>query len=199
MSMNLSVPADDRPARPAPVLRLDKTKKFSTVHGERQPDDPHYKVHFWQDDLPFDANGRLIQDDGLRQPRNGLDAENKPVVHRPLYDDKRAAKAKGKLDRLTRSSAMPVEETSAEEDPEAAAAEQAAAAEAVNFESWLRGEVEYEPWQLNAAYEKRFSRKAHKVFDMVIELVIDEKIVPEEELTPRFQKMVRSFDKGQTD
>jgi hypothetical protein len=42
-----------------PQLRMDGSKYFSTVHGERPPGDPLQHVHFYQDGLPFDA-GRLL-------------------------------------------------------------------------------------------------------------------------------------------
>ncbi len=88
-------------------------------------------------------------------------------------------------------------ETDADDDPAAAAAEKAEAAESVNFESWLRGEVRYEHWQLVAAFEARFNRKTQKESDMVIEMVGDEHLVPEDELAPFAAKIMAAFDKGE--
>ena len=195
MSLNLSPAEKTKAAPPKVALRLDKSKPYSTIHGERQPDDPHYLVHFQQDGLPFDVHGRLIEDDGKRQSFSGVDADGKTVQHKPLYDDKRAEKARRKLDRLNRASTAPVEETDADDDPAAAAAEKAEAAESVNFESWLRGEVRYEHWQLVAAFEARFSRKTQKESDMVIEMVGDDHLVPEDELAPFAAKIMAAFDK----
>jgi hypothetical protein len=31
-----------------PVIRLDKTKAYSTNHGDMTPDDPMYRVAYWQ-------------------------------------------------------------------------------------------------------------------------------------------------------
>ena len=53
---------------PEPVIQLDRSKPFSECRGERTPDDPHYRVHFFQVykvgrdqiQLPFDGNGELI-------------------------------------------------------------------------------------------------------------------------------------------
>lgn len=203
MTLNLTPGAEtkQRAAPPAQTLtlRLDKTKPYSTIHGERQPDDPHYIVHYQQDGLPFDVQGKLVPDDNRRTPYTALDADGKPVQHKPLYDDKRAEKARRKLDRLNRASTAPVEETDAEDDPGAAAAERAEAAESVNFESWLRGEARYEHWQLVAAFEARFSRKTQKESDMVIEMVGDEHLVPEDELAPFAAKIMAAFDKGERD
>src|SRR4051812_39126812 len=31
-----------------PILRLDRSKPFSECRGERTPNDPHYRVAYWQ-------------------------------------------------------------------------------------------------------------------------------------------------------
>src|SRR6185436_19290664 len=77
------------------VLRLDTSRPHSTCHGERTPDDPHYRVCFWQGRkvgdkmvlLPFDAKGEIVPDDGRRDAFTGINVEAKPVTHQPLYND----------------------------------------------------------------------------------------------------------------
>src|SRR2546429_444017 len=63
-----------------PVIRLDQSRAYSENRGEMRPDDPHYRVAFFQGEplkvirngkpatiavtLPFDAQGDLVPDDG---------------------------------------------------------------------------------------------------------------------------------------
>ncbi len=164
------------------TLRLDRSKKYSEVRGERQPDDPHYGVHFIQDGLPFNAGGDLIADNGKSGPYKGLNLDGKEIIHQPLYDDAMRAKVKLKLERqakLARGARLAeepvVDELSEEEEKEAAAAE-------INFESWLRGEVEYEPFMLYAAAKTRFGSRYTKLCDLIEDLVEDHKLIPIEML-----------------
>lgn len=175
---------------PKPILRIDKSKTFSTVHGDRTPEDPHYKVHFWQDGLPFDVNGMLVQDDGRVQEFSGADAESKPVRYKPLYDAKMRAKLEKKLLRLNKVARAPEpEEIEADAEHEDASPElKAAMAESVNLESWLRGEVDYEPWMIFSAYKARYHHQTHKISEVVLNLVEDEKIVRPEQVTKHLQR-----------
>jgi hypothetical protein len=171
-------------AAPKPTLRLDRSKRFSTVHGDRVPDDPHYKVHFWQDDLPFDVNGILVPDDGKTQDFSGVDTESKPVRYQPLYTEARRKKLEKRLARLTKVARAPEPEELEEEAQanDASPEVKAAMASEVNLESWLRGEVQYEPWMIFEAFKARYHRQTHKLGDVVTELVLDEKIVRPEEV-----------------
>ena len=45
-----------------PKIRIDKGRAYATVHGDRQPKDPHAAVHYTQDGLYYDAAGILILD-----------------------------------------------------------------------------------------------------------------------------------------
>lgn len=184
--------APQMPMAPEPVLRLDRTRPFSTVHGDRVPEDPHYRVHFWQDDLPFDVNEVLVPDDEKRQPFSGPDPnrEGHTVQYRPLYTPQRALKAQQKLDRLRKGAkAMRPPEVVDETSPKA---EQQAAVTELNFAAWLRGEVQYETWQVFAAFETRYHRKTHKQGDVVSELVLEFKVIPEDQVAPWFKKYLES-------
>lgn len=167
-----------------PVIRLDKSKAFSECRGERTPDDPHYKVHFWQGGmfnkrmvlLPFDAQGILVPDDGKKEPYAGLNVDSKPIEYRPLYDQfmrdlvalklkKSASAAKGDDQTETDGGDGEPAETVNDND--------------VNLESWLRGEARYAPHQVRAAVKERFHRSIQKISDIVVDLVLDEKLVLE--------------------
>lgn len=171
-----------------PAIRLDKKRKYGTVHGDRTPEDPHYHVHFWQDDLPFGVDGKLIPDDNKRQNTSGLDNESKPVLYRPLYDDRRAKVLAAKIARMARLAASVKAEEPEEIDEHSDSEAQADAVKEVNFESWLRGEARYEQWMLIKAFELQYHHKTRSVAEMVSELVLDEKVVPVAEVAANLRK-----------
>lgn len=188
-----TTPAAAAPRR-MPVIRMDPSKTYSECRGERAQDDPHYKVHFWQAYrvgknkvlLPFDAQGVLVADDNKTEPYAGI-AEGKPVMHLPLYSKEMRALVATLIDRLSGGAAeaeAEAEDTTLEvgggTDPDAG--------DIVNFASWLRGEVQYEPFQLKAAAKTRFSRVYTQISQMVVDLVLDEKVVAENEVCTALAK-----------
>jgi hypothetical protein len=174
----------------APVIILDRSKKFSTIHGERSPDDPHYQVHFWQDDLPFDSNGELVADDGKTAVWDTVDPDDskKTIRHHPLYSEKRRARLKAKQDRAAKAQVdhePVVDEDSAEE-------EQAAASSDVNLVAWLEGKARYKPYQLYAAAKVRYAKHYTRLRDLVEDLVYEEKLVPEDRVSPDLLALVNA-------
>ncbi len=184
---------------PEPVIRLDRSKPFSTCHGERTPDDPHYRVHFWQGGrfgkdnilLPFDSNGELIADDGKTEAYqgSGIDPQGKSAIvsYLPLYTEKMRAFLKAKKDRATASQVS--NEPTIEEDEQDVAG-QSAPEDDVNLESWLRGEVKYQPHQLRAAAKKRYHKTYANIPELIADLVLDEKLVPEDKVAPHLAKFL---------
>lgn len=176
-----------------PVIRLDTSKPFSECRGERTPDDPHYRVHSWQGTkikgihvlLPFDANGLLVPDDGKTEPYDGINVENKPVKHHPLYTKAMRELVELKKKKLTGAAkaAEPEIEEPDDEDTDAGNP-----ADDVNFVSWLRGEAQYEWIALQAAAKKRYSRNFANKKSMVEDLVLDEKVVPEDQVCRELAK-----------
>jgi len=176
------------------VIRLDKSRPFSECRGERAPDDPHYRVHFWQGQilgrdivlLPFDAAGELIPDDGKTVDYPGL-VDGKPVMHKPLYSP-----AMRKLLELKKKRQKVVEAPAGTEDggDDAEGSNPGSLVDDVNFVSWLRGEARYEWPLLQVAAKARFSRVFTSKKEMVADLVLDEKIVPEDQLSPDLAKLL---------
>lgn len=174
-----------------PVIRLDKSKIFSECRGERTPDDPHYKVHFWQGtrvgkdiiSLPFDAHGVLVPDDGKSESWEAHDNENKVVVFHPLYTQAMRDLVKRKLERMTNANVKPtaaeIEAAAIEEDQDAQARD---TSEDVNLASWLRGEARYEWNEIKAAAKRRYSKNYTGKRELVVDLVLDEKVVGEGEV-----------------
>lgn len=176
------------------VIRLDRSKAFSECRGERQPDDPHYHVHFWQGQdvtdpvtkkkamvlLPFDSEDNLVPDDGRVDPYQGI-VEGKPVMHQPLY----SKAMRDLLERkMKRHAAITVKDEEPADDAADLDAEDARSniIDEVNLASWLRGVAKYEWPVLQTVCKARY----HKIYQgkkqMVIDLVLDERVVPESEV-----------------
>lgn len=159
-----------------PRLRIDKSKAFSTVHGERTPGDPHANIHFYQDGLPYNAQGFYV--DGK------LDDTSDP---------------EGKLRALVERRLRKLEGQSLPADADAELKDQIAAANApggkgggddVNLEAWARGEAQYIFGEVRSAIKKRFGLNVKDAKAAVECLALDEKIVPEEALAPDFKKIL---------
>jgi hypothetical protein len=159
------------------ILRLDRSKKYATVHGDRNLDDPHACVAYMQDGLPYDAEGVLVPDNGATEARDVV-IDNARVRFFPLYTDEMRAKRDRKIERIEQG--LPKEEVT-ELD---ATDDQEEASEDVNLESWLRGEVRYPPFMIFAACKRRYSKSYSKFRDVIEDLVFDQKIVPEDQLSP---------------
>lgn len=173
---------------PIPVLKLDKTKPYGECRGERTPDDPHYNVAYWQGGkigkdiitLPFDASEDLVPDDGKKEPWKSVDVENKPVTFFPLWTDRMRKYYALKLKKMAEAQEDEEQIEEAESDP----------SEAVNLPEWLRGHAKYDWALLVAACKKRYGINFQSKAQMVTDLVIDEKVVREEELSDLHKKML---------
>lgn len=178
-----------------PVLRLDRLKPFSECKGERQPDDPHYRVAFSQGQkvgkdivlLPFDSSEELVHDDGKVAPYFGV-VEGKQVQHQPLYTQQMRTLVATKMKRLESTAAR----SDDDDDDDAAGTEGRSDSmlEDVNFASWLRGEVRYEWPLLQVAAKSRFSRIFTSKREMVADLVLDQKVIPEDQVSPELAKLL---------
>lgn len=187
-----------------PVIRLDKTKPHGTVHGERMPDDPHYKVAYWQGgrlngksiQLPFDVHGELVIDDGRTVPFTGTGQDSKgnviPVTYQPLYSPLMREFLAAKMKRAAQVSttAEPVLEVDGEPDPSDDLA--SAPDDEVNFASWLKGEANYAPRLLRDAARKRYGTQYPDIYPhLVIDLVFDHKVVAASEVAEKFQPILK--------
>ena len=132
--------------------------------------------------LPFDAQGVLVPDDGKTDAYQGRTVDDKPVIHQPLYNTEQRAL----VERMKKAASRPAptaEEIEAEA-PISVPGEATDPADAVNFASWLRGEVRYTPQELRAAAKSRFHVQFVDIKELVIQAVLDEKIVPEDQVCP---------------
>jgi hypothetical protein len=130
------------------LASLDRSKPFGTVHGE-----PKDGVHFWQDGLPFDAQGKLAL--------------------ATLTDEQRL-----RAERLARKSArLAPRRAAAAAAVEAADQEQAPAAGDVNLEAWLRGDAKYLYDAVRTAIRGRYQKDCPSIGDAVEFLVLEVQLV----------------------
>ena len=188
------------------VIRLDKARPFSTCHGERTPDDPHYRVHYWQGGrfgksivlLPFDSNGNLIPDDGRRDKYQGAGFDPKGgsclVTYLPLYDEERAAYLKARLDRLNKvaqdhaSTEPQLEDEHGDDDGMG----HVPAEDLVDFKAWLLGETRYAPHLLRSAMKKKYHLVESDISEIVRELVLEHKLVPADQVCPDLARALKT-------
>ncbi len=176
------------------VIRLDNTKPFAECRGERTPDDPHYRVHFVQTykmgkksvQLFFDAAGILVPDDGKKEPWKGT-VDGKPATFHPIYnDDQRAVIAKLK---------ERAEDEPEEEDDDVVAAgevDENAAGKAIDLKTWLRtgSAMRLKLSDIRSAMKAQFGKNPQSIKEVVIDLVLDERLIPEGELCAEFAKFL---------
>lgn len=148
-------------------LRLDRSRNFATVHGERRPGDKHQMVHFIQDGIHFDAGGLhlddLVEDEQVRS-----------LVDRRLKKQgKTAPKGADKDDLPPDNGGGPSE---------------------VNLEAWLRGEARYQWFSITKIVRERFSINITNQADMVEFLVNEKKLVPVDQVDPDLAALLKSTD-----
>jgi len=172
-----------------PELRLDRSRDFSEAHGERSPQDPHYRVYYFQDKLPFGADELLVADDGKKdswtESVEREDGTTKIVRHWPLYDDKMRAILDKKLKKLSSQKRVVTKPQRAEADDDGDDQQLMFGPDEVNLSAWLKGEIDYEPNEIFAAVKKRYSVQYSRLREVVIELVEDQNLVPQAEVSPR--------------
>lgn len=189
MSQAPAVPILDNELPKIPPIRLDRSKPYGTVHGERGPDDPHYGVHFMQGGLPFDAQGVLVPDDGRKESYPGI-VDGKPLMHQPLYNKAMREALERRIGRILRLQKQAEVEQRSEEPVEAPVDP----SEDVNFESYLRGEADYPFFALKQAYERRFGKKQARLRSIIEDLVYEEKLIPEGQVHANRMKLLNAAD-----
>lgn len=180
-----------------PVIRLDRSKSFATCHGDRTPEDPLYKVAAWQGGpmtvsgrkmhimLPFDVHDELVADDGKTMPFRGMGPEGKDVIYHPLYDANMRAYLQAKKTRLAAVTKTLVMDGVQIDDDDAGEKDEVMAppnADDVDMVAWLRGQAKYPPRLLRDAALKRFSTHYSNTADIVVDAVMEHRLVPEAEV-----------------
>jgi hypothetical protein len=146
-------------------VRMDRSKYYTTVHGEREPGDPHAGVVFMQDGLPFDGDGVLMDE------RLSLICSDAEQAHAERLRE-RAAKAAERKSKPADDEGGDDGEVG-EKDPNS-----------VNIEAWLRGEQKVEWFALAAAIRSRYHKGVNNRRNALIFLVEEEKVLPLSQLAP---------------
>jgi hypothetical protein len=155
-----------------PVARMDKSMPYGEVHGERVPDDRHANVHFFQNGLPFNAQGVLLHD----HPDVERDPKLKALAALML---KKASKKKVSApgdDAAADPDADPDDNDGVDNDP-------------VNLSEWAKGQQRVE-WQnvsdaIAARYKKRIGNKRE-----ALEFLIEQRAVSMAELSAEHKKQL---------
>ena len=187
--------------RPEDLIRLDRTRTrsgpgpgttgsvripdYSTVHGDRRPDDPHYRVSYFQDGLPFDNEGKLVPDDGKTESWEVKGSDGKPIVYSPLYDKAMRERLAKKIKRVMKGfkSAPPSDSDLAEDIDE-----REEEADEVNLPFWLDGQSDYQPFMVFAALKKRYGVSVHSVAEAVRFLILEKTVMPKELVRPELRR-----------
>jgi hypothetical protein len=158
-----------------PQLRMDGSKYFSTVHGERPPGDPLQHVHFYQDGLPFDA-GRVLLADMIKD------------------DERLKALAAKKLSRQPKQKAVEIVDDDDDDDhtPQDQPDDEDDGDGDVNLEMWLTGDVKYIFAKIRATIADRYQKRGiNSIDNAVVFLVIEQKVVPVERLCAEFKEIIK--------
>lgn len=168
-------------------ITFDRSKPFSECCGDRLPDDPYYRVAFFQGGLlgketvllPFDAQGNLVPDDKKTEPWMGVDQDNKPVKYHPLWTPRMREYLAKKEKRIAT-----LAERMETEDEEQAQLEETteSLSKDVNLVAYLTGDAKYEWPLVQSAARTRFGRVFTSKKQLVEDLVLDEKLITEEQL-----------------
>lgn len=146
------------------ILNLDRTKHFSSVHGDQLA----YNLGFIQDGIPFDAGGRLIKE--LFEPgnRKTLDRDfpgaGKAMARKlaRLADEHKAAAAADIADTANKLG----EQQPHDEDPDAD----------IDLVAWAEGKIKLLPHVVYRVAKRRFS-KFFRTYAEVVAHMIDQKAI----------------------
>ena len=159
------------------VRVLDRSRSYSTVHGERPPGDPHAGVHFYQDGLPIDAQGFLVANHPDLQGDGKQATKLREIAERKL----RKGIKQAKRDEVSETDApVEVDEDDGEIDDD----------QPVNLEAWARGEQRVVWGEVTQAIARRFSRRVASKKD-AIEFLVAEHVVAADQLSAEHQKLLR--------
>jgi hypothetical protein len=163
---------DRAPSAPPATLRLDRSRHFSTITGERTPSDPWWGIAYVQDGLPFRADGTLAEETEDNTPEapfiEHLEVEGgrvRPIKQHPLWTDEMRALRDRRLKAIQAPKPDRMKENTRPID----------SGEDVNLVSWLKGEADYEPWQIGAAVKARYGVNYQDIRRIVEFLVYETK------------------------
>lgn len=181
-----AAPSPETQAKPAkpPVVRMDKSRDYATIHGDRLPGDPDEHLHYTQDGLPFDAHGRLMLTHHTIMTRPALQKKAEVLLLRAMkkqaanpgnVDPEDAEEIEENLDQTFAD----VDDDEDEDDGEGP----------INLADWAAGTAQH-PWQdiSNAIASRYATRVMNK--KQAIELLVRERVVTAGVLSKAHRKLL---------
>jgi hypothetical protein len=165
--------------------RLDRSIYHSSVHGEF--DDP---VRFWQDGLPFDTHGELVESKLTGEQSKQLEAQRARGGAKAAAPPPEVAAPPPEAPPVGEFAGIEPEQ-SAPSDPPLADQEND-----VNLELWLKGERKYQSGRVFAAARARFNKAFTNYADLVDFLVYDARLMTANEVTARLRPKDENPVKG---
>lgn len=175
------------PAVEPPRVRMDKSRSFSTIHGDRPPGDPHHGVMFVQDGIPCDAEGYFLFDhpDMLKKGPEG-DKRRKMAEKHIKRAAAMAARAKPKPAPRAADEDFDDQDPNAVDDDED---DDDGLLPPVSLAAWLRGEQQVVWNDVSQEIARTYKRRISKIEDAVAFLV-KEGVVPPNEVQKKYQRFV---------
>lgn len=175
-----------------PQVRLDRSKDFSTVHGERPPGDPHAGVFFFQDGLPFNAQGVCVDDHPSVVGNEKLQAVlakklRKLNKSRPIATDTALADAA-----VTDNTTAVVEDDDDEEDDDGPSGQQPGPdglLPPVDLKRWLRGDEDYIWNDVSNAIALEYTKRPANKRDAV-NFLVSKGVADPAQVAKHFQKLL---------
>jgi hypothetical protein len=157
--------------------RLDRSRDYGEVHPAGT-----LGIHFRQDGLPFDHEGKLVLDQLTKEQTARLNGpeEAKPVKGKASsspfsLEQLRALEALDLLSDEQKSAlaALAAKDPHAPKKPPKPGSNDDGDENGVNLEAWLRGEVDYLFSRVTTAVFTRYKKKCTRKDDLVQFLVLD--------------------------
>jgi len=157
-----------------PIVRMDRSRDFATVHGERMVGDPHADVFFTQDGLPFGSTGNLLWQREEVQNNPKLKAKAERLLKRAL--------------KLLKEAPGDQDEDEDEEEELDEIEDEEEEREPINLSEWASGK-EYLWQEVSNCIARRYHVRVQNK-RAAIELLIKENVTTEAALTKAYRKLL---------
>jgi hypothetical protein len=170
---------------PAPKIKMDKSRSFSTIHGVRGPGDPHQNVHFAQDGLYYDAQGHLV----IEHPDYEGDSPHHEKLRRALAKKiERHMRDAGKRHAAAIQEGGPDMPRGIDDlDDDEAAEGDGDELEPINLTEWAAGRQQVEWNDITQAIAQRFKKRIASIAD-AIPFLVTEGVVPRDQVAKKYKR-----------
>jgi len=162
-------PAAVEADKPRAKVYLDRSRDFSTIHGDIAPGDPHHGIASYQDGLPFNHEDELL----FEHPEVQSNPDKLKKAERLVT---RAAKLLERARSAEPSDDEDDDDTQMTEGP-------------VNINAWARVIADY-PWQeITNFIARKYSKRVKDKHD-ALELLLNEKAVSLAQLSAKHRAII---------